>query len=198
VAFLLVMLPFSIIDRYLLAVLPLAAVAGASLAGAGDPERTYPAAREIEVSRTARGAGRGVRWGPPAVAVAVLGCWVFGSGFAYPDGATADGLRSEYARVDSLAASGREVLAEGGHIFRFYAPRGADRMHSVLVDYDGKRLLLRDAMRYDTVRADRDASIVLQRRAGTEPEIFATLAARCRREDFPTHVHFACGRAGGG
>jgi hypothetical protein len=196
VAFLLVMLPFSIIDRYLLALLPLAAVAGASLAGPGDPERTYPAAREIEEAAAARGERRAARWAAPAVGLAVLACWLVGSGFPYPQRASADALRAEYARVDSLAAAGRDVLAEGGHIFRFYAPRGADRVRSVLVDYDGRRLLRRGAMRYDTVSADEDAVIVLQRRGGAEPEIFATLAARCRREDLPTHVHFACGGVG--
>src|SRR6185503_7348833 len=49
-AFLIVILPFAIIDRYLLPLLPLAAVAGVTLATAGDPERGYTAAEEVEAA----------------------------------------------------------------------------------------------------------------------------------------------------
>ena len=71
-------------------------------------------------------------------------------------------------------------------------------VRSVLVDYDGRRLLERRGVRYDTVAIDRPAWIVLQRRGDVpEPPIMAELGARCRREDHATHVHFACGAVGG-
>jgi len=34
--------------------------------------------------------------------------------------------------------------------------------------------------------------VVLQRRAGAEPPVFDSLAARCAREDRPAAVHFTC------
>jgi hypothetical protein len=95
--------------------------------------------------------------------------------------------------VDGLAAGGAEVLAEGGHIFRFYAGSAASRIRPVLVDYDGRRLLLRAGVRYDTVAPERRAWVVLQRRPAGEPEVFRVLEARCGRTDRVTHVHFACG-----
>jgi hypothetical protein len=127
------------------------------------------------------------------VAALLAACWALAPGFAYPERARADLLREEYARVDALAAAGAEVLAEGGHMFRFYAGSGRARIRSVLVDYDGRRLLLRDGVDNDTVSAERPSWIVLQRRAAPEPAVMDELSRRCRRLELPTHVHFACG-----
>ena len=177
--------PFAIIDRYLLPLVPLAVLSGVALVGSGDPER--PA-----------GARSPAGWGAAAVAGLLITGWALGSGFAYPDVSWTRSLREEYARVSGLASAGAEVLAEGGHIFRFYAGPEADAMRSVLVDYDGRRLLLRNGVRYDTVSVDRRAWIVLQRRSTDEPDVFDQLSASCGREEFPTHVHFSCGGVGGG
>jgi hypothetical protein len=202
VAFLVVILPFAIIDRYLLPLLALAAVCGVSLATPGDPERSYPAAEEIEAARAvSSGPGPGGpgarRWAPWGALAAIVASWALAPGFAYPDPAVSDVLRAEYALVDAIATDGDEVLAEGGHIFRFYAGAGAARVRPILVDYDGRRLLLRDGVRYDTVSPERRAWIVLQQRPAGEPEIFARLGMRCARADLPTHAHFACGGVDG-
>ena len=180
VAFLIVIVPFAIIDRYLLPLVPLAVLSGVALVGSGDPE--WPTASRAPV-----------RWGVAVVTGLLIMGWALGSGRAYPDARWTRSLREEYVRVSRLASGGDEVLAEGGHIFRFYAEQEADAMRSVLVDYDGRRLLLRDGVRYDTVSVDRRAWIVLQRRSTDEPEVFDQLSASCGREEFPTHVHFACG-----
>ena len=185
VAFLIVIVPFAIIDRYLLPLVPLAVLAGVALVGSGDPEWPTPLRSPA-------------RWGPEVVTGLLVTGWALAPGYAYPDARWTRSLREEYARVSGLASGGDEVLAEGGHIFRFYAGQEADAMRSVLVDYDGRRLLLRDGVRYDTVSLDRRAWIVLQKRATDEPEVFDQLSARCGREEFPTHVHFACGGVGGG
>ena len=185
VAFLIVIVPFAIIDRYLLPLVPLAVLSGVALVGSGDPER--PTASRAPA-----------RWGVAVVTGLLITGWALGSGYSYPDASWTRSLREEYVRVSGLASGGDEVLAEGGHIFRFYAGQEADAMRSVLVDYDGRRLLLRDGVRYDTVSVDRRAWIVLQRRSTDEPEVFDQLSASCGREEFPTHVHFACGGVGGG
>ena len=180
VAFLIVIVPFAMINRYLLPLLPLAALSGVAMVGSGDPER---AAGPREVGG----------WGATVVAAVIVTCWALAPGFAYPDPRWTEALREEYARVSGLAFDGTEVLAEGGHVFRFYAGAGAGSIRPVLVDYDGRRLLLREGVRYDTVSADRRAWVVLQRRASEEPELFRQLSARCRSQEFTTHVHFACG-----
>ena len=196
VAFLVVIAPFAIIDRYLLPLLPLAVLSGVALAGPGDPERTLTASSGRPLPSGPR------RWGLPAAGALVVLGWTLAPGFAYPESARSEALRTEYARVGALAAAGAEVLAEGGHIFRYYAqqshPGGVERIRRVLVDYDGRRLLLRTGVHYDTVSAERRAWIVLQRRAGAEPEIFEVLAERCGREDSATHAHFGCGGVDGG
>lgn len=184
VAFLAVIAPFAIIDRYLLPLVPLAAVSAVALLGPGDAERDPGAVRR-------RTAG--------ALAGVTLLLWVAGSGFAYPDRLTSEALEDEYARVDRLASRGVPVLAEGGHVFRFYGPDAGGMVRPILVDYDGRRLIERRGVRYDTVAIDRPAWIVLQRRVDApEPPVMAELGARCRREDHATHVHFACGGVEGG
>lgn len=179
VAFLVVIAPFAIIDRYLVPIVPLAALSAVALVGPGDAERDPAVAR-------GRAAG--------AIGLGTLLLWTLGAGFAYPDLAASEPLRDEHARVDRLAARGGDVFAEGGHVFRFYGPMAGGRVRPVLVDYDGRRLLERTGVRYDTVALDRRGWIVLQRRGdGPEPPVMRALGERCRREDHPTHVHFDCG-----
>ena len=172
VAFMVVILPFAIIDRYLLPLLPLAVLSAVALASPGDPER-------------APAQGRRARWTPPLVVAGVVACWALGAGFQYPQREWSEALRREYARVATVARGGTEVLAEGGHIFRFYG--GASTLRPVLVNYDGRHLLLRDGVRYDTVSPDRSAMVVLQRRGRP-----LTAAIRPRRrlpEDGATRSH---------
>ena len=182
--FLAVIVPFAIIDRYLLPLVPLAVLCGVALVGSGDPEREAASPRS--------------GWGAAAGTFAILLSWALGTGFSYPDPVHSEALRVEYARVERLASRGVEVLAEGGHMFRYYGPSGASSIKSVLVDYDGARLLQREGIRYDTVSLDHPAWIVLQQRSAPEPTVVTALTERCRREDFATHVHFACGGVAGG
>ena len=104
VAFMVVILPFAIIDRYLLPLLPLAVLSAVALASPGDPER-------------APAQGRRARWTPPLVVAGVVACWALGAGFQYPqrgvERGSASGIRP---RRHGRAGRDRSTGRGGAHL----------------------------------------------------------------------------------
>lgn len=175
VAFTALSLPFLIIPRYVLGAVALGVLAILALARDARPTVS--------------------RWGPwAALAVVALLAWT-GRGFPTPSAEDAEANRREYAFVGERVAAGELVAAEAGHIYLFYgAGSGPDRIGSVRVDYDGRRLIRRVGTHWEPFTGEDADRVVLLRRPGAEPPVFDSLAARCAREDRPVAVHFTCRR----
>lgn len=166
----LLLLPFSIITRYLFPFVPLAIAASLVLGRALAPKaRPWLAAL------------------PPALLAGLL---LMGQGVERPGPELENARRADLAMVRTAAEAGDRILADGAHVYAFYLDDPA-KIHPLIFGPGARSLATRDNVENVPVTPDDYDRLVITAWKEEFP-VVKRLRERCREVRTPVTLHFLC------